>query len=104
MNFLYFLGMGEVRRSLERLQTKTDRILNKMEKLMAKIDDLQAAVGENHSAEDSVITLLRGIAQMLKDAQGDPAKLDEVVASIRASTDKLAAAVVENTPTETPPV
>lgn len=104
MNFLYFLGMGEVRRSLEKLQTKTDRILNKMEKLMAKIDDLQAAVGENHSAEDSVITLLRGIAQMLKDAQGDPAKLDEVIASIRASTDKLAAAVVENTPTETPPV
>jgi len=67
---------------------------------MAKIDDLEAAVKRETDAEESVITLLQGISQQLKDAQasGDPARVDAVIASIDANTNRLSAAVTANTP------
>lgn len=68
------------------------------EALMSTIAELQAAVARNTDAEDSVLVLLKGISQQLKDAQGDPAAIADVIAKMDASTAKLAAAVVENTP------
>jgi len=68
--------------------------------LMATIQDVQAAVIAESSVDDSIITLLNGIVQQLKDAQatGNPAALDAVVASIQANTKKLSDAVTANTP------
>jgi len=99
VNFWPFTESKEVR-LLRELIDRTDILIIRQERLMSKIDDLQAAVGRNRDAEDSVIALLRGITQQLKDAiaSGDPAKLDALVADVDASTAKLAAAVVENTP------
>lgn len=67
---------------------------------MATISDVQSAIAAQSTVEDSVITLLNGIVQQLKDAQAsnDPAALDAVVASIQANTDKLSSAVTANTP------
>lgn len=65
---------------------------------MATMEDLNAAVARNTDAEASVVTLLKGISQQLKDAKGDPAALDAVIAKIDANTAAAAAAVVENTP------
>lgn len=66
---------------------------------MATIAELQAAVARNTDAEASVVTLLKGISQQLKDAKAssDPAAIDAVIAQIDANTAKLGAAVVENT-------
>ncbi len=72
---------------------------------MATIQDVQAAVAAESTVDDSIITLLNGIVQQLKDAQasGNPAALDAVVQSIQANTTKLQAAVTANTPvTPTP--
>lgn len=66
---------------------------------MATIAELQAAVARETDAEDSVIVLLKGISQQLKDAQGDPNAIADVIAKLDANTAKLSAAVTENTPT-----
>jgi hypothetical protein len=68
--------------------------------LMATIQDVSAAVSAESSVDDSIITLLNGIVQQLKDAQAsnDPAALDAVVAGIQANTKKLQDAVTANTP------
>lgn len=82
--------------------------LQQMEKrLMASIEDLKAAVARETAVEDSVVTLLNGISQQLKDlkaappafgGQGiDPAALDEIIAGLDANTAKLGAAVTANT-------
>lgn len=71
---------------------------------MASIDDLKAAVARETAVEQSVITLLAGISQQLKDlkaSQGDkidPAALDEIIAGLDANTAKLGEAVTANTP------
>jgi hypothetical protein len=68
--------------------------------LMATIQDVQAAVTAESSVDDSIVTLLNGIVQQLKDAQAsnDPAALDAVVAGIQANSKKLSDAVTANTP------
>lgn len=93
-------GMDEVLHLLRTFTRKADLILSKLEIIMAKIDDLKAAVQRTTDAEDSVIVLLQGISQQLKDAvaANDPAQIDAVIASLDANTAKLASAVVDNTP------
>ena len=68
---------------------------------MATIQDVSAAVAAESTVDDSIIVLLNGIVQQLKDAQAsnDPAALDVVVAGIQANTAKIQAAVTANTPT-----
>lgn len=65
---------------------------------MAKIDEVIAEVQEEASVIDSAVTLLRNIKALLDAAGTDPAKLDQLKVMIDANTEKLAAAVVENTP------
>ncbi len=79
-------------------------ILHKENKIMATIQDVQAAVAAESTVDDSIIALLNGIVQQLKDAQasGDPAALDAVVQGIQANTAKLQAAVTANTPAPAP--
>lgn len=72
----------------------------KVNYLMATIQDVSNAVSQESSVDDSIITLLNGIVQQLKDAQAsnDPAALDAVVAGIQANTKKIQDAVTANTP------
>jgi hypothetical protein len=80
-------------------------IIQKENTLMATIQDVQTAVSNQSTVEDSVVTLLNGINQQLKDAiaSNNPAALDAVVASITTNTTKLSDAVTANTPvTPTP--
>jgi hypothetical protein len=74
-------------------------ILMKENHIMATIQDVTAAVAAESTVDDSIIALLNGIVQQLKDAQAanDPAALDAVVSSIQANTAKLQAAVTANT-------
>jgi molecular chaperone GrpE (heat shock protein) len=75
-----------------------------METIMTAMDDLNAAVQRNTDAESSVITLLQGISQQLKDAlaANDPAAIKAVIDKIDANTAAAAAAVVANTPVAIP--
>lgn len=71
---------------------------------MATLDQLKAAIERDTSVTQSVITLLTGISQQLKDlkaAQGDkidPAALDEIITNLDANTAALGKAVTDNTP------
>lgn len=75
-------------------------ILDRLETIMATMADLTAAVSRNTDAEDSVLTLLAGISQQLKDAKAsnDPAAIDAAIKALDDNTAKLGAAVVANTP------
>lgn len=94
-------------RELHRVHDKLNLVLNllvhiihKENYIMATIQDVSAAVAQESSVDDSIIALLNGIVQQLKDAQAsnDPAALDVVVAGIQANTKKLQDAVTANTP------
>jgi len=75
-------------------------VLNKENYIMATIQDVNAAIAAESSVDDSIIVLLNGIVQQLKDAQAsnDPAALDTVIAGITANTKKIQDAVTANTP------
>lgn len=91
---------AQVEDRLRGVDMKLGLVIKQMEKIMATIADLQAAVARNTDAEASVVTLLRGISQQLKDAKasGDPAALDAVIKQLDDNTTNLGSAVVENTP------
>lgn len=86
----------------------TKRVLNKLikriERIMTKFDDLTAAVERNTAIDDSLLALLEGIVQQLKDAQSssDPAAIDNLIAKLDANTQKMQEAVTKNTPNQFP--
>lgn len=82
------------------------KLIKRIERIMTKLDDLNAAVERNTAVDDSVITLLEGIVQQLKDANSssDPAAIDKLIAQLDSNTQKMTDAVTRNTPVEQPPV
>jgi hypothetical protein len=85
---------------LRRIERMLGNLHERQELIMATLEDLKASVQKNSDAEASVVTLLSGISQQLKDAQAanDPAALQAVIDQIDANTASAAAAVVANTP------
>lgn len=69
-------------------------------KMAGELDALTAQVAANTDAEQSAITLLNSLHQLLADAiaSGDPAKLTALRDQLATSKDALAAAIVSNTP------
>lgn len=90
----------EVMRRLDALLDQTGLILDRQELIMASMDDLKAAVSRNTNVDDSVLALLQGISQQLKDAQAanDPQAIADVIAQLDANTQKMTDAVTANTP------
>ena len=88
---------------LARLDAVIKRLDLMESNIMTAMDDLNVAVQRNTDAESSVITLLNGISQQLKDAlaANDPAAVKAVIDRIDANTAAAAAAVVANTPAAT---
>ncbi len=95
----------EIEVLLRSLIGKQNLMNAKLEKIMATMVDLTAAVARNTSAENSVIELLKGISEKLKEAQAanDPTAIQSVIDQIDANTAAAAAAVVANTPTAPTP-
>ena len=67
---------------------------------MATMQELQASVQRNTDVDDSIITLLNGISQQLKDAlaSNDPAAIQAVITQLDSNTQRLTDAVTANTP------
>lgn len=87
------------------LHNTDDKLVKKVNKLMATMNDVLAAVERNTSVDDSVLAMLEGLSQQLKDAQAsnDPAAMDEVIRKLDANTQKMTEAVSKNTPAEETP-
>ena len=90
----------EVRKTIGQLQTAVSNLNQRISTLMATMQDLRDAVARNTSVDDSVLTLLQGISQQLKDAQAqnDPQAIADVIAQLDANTQKMSDAVAANTP------
>jgi ABC-type transporter Mla subunit MlaD len=85
---------------LDKIIRLLDKQIHKENSLMATIQNVVDAVTAQSTVDDSIVVLLNGIVQQLKDAQasGDPAALDAVVSSIQSNTKKISDAVTANTP------
>ena len=73
------------------------------DKLMAKLDRLIEEVSDLKTVNASAVALLTGLSAALRGANGDQAKIDEIVADLDAQTKALADAVTANTPATTEP-
>jgi len=74
-----------------------------LEHIMPTMQDIKAAVQRETDVEASVVSLLNGISQQLKDAQAanDPAAFQAVIDQIDANTKTMSDAVTANTPAGT---
>lgn len=95
--------------ALEALGRKLDRVIALLSNLIVKgavmaqeLDDLTAEVTRNTEVDASARALLTGLSAKLDAAiaAGNPAAIQDLANSLRASNDTLAAAVTANTPVE----
>jgi hypothetical protein len=79
------------------LLDKIQRVNQQLIKYMKELDDLEAQVHANDDVEASAVILINGIAARIAAAGVDPAKLNALTSSLRASAEALSAAVAANT-------
>jgi hypothetical protein len=85
---------------LNQINDKLDLILNKENILMATIQDVVTEVAAETTVNDSIVTLLDGIAAQLTAAQAssDPTAIAAVITSLQANSKILTDAITANTP------
>lgn len=66
--------------------------------MSVKFDTLRTEVSETKTVMGSAKTLIEGLSQRIKDADGDPVELKAITDDLDGSTNDLAAAVAANTP------
>lgn len=81
------------------------RVLREQEYIMGTMRDVGDSIARNRDATDSILTMLQGVVQMLKDAQAqnDPAAIDDAIKSLDANTARLVAAATNQTPVDPNP-
>lgn len=93
---------GEVDEFLDLFKSNLDEILDhiesKGEEINMTLDQLQQKVQRNTEVSASAVTLIQGIAQQLRDAQGNPALIAQLADQLDQSANTLAEAVTANTP------
>lgn len=102
--------LTEVNKKLDILARALKQVLSMLktsaekEKIMTQqLDDLTVAVEENTTLDDSIITLVDGLASQIAALKDDPAKLAALAASLRAKSAAISAAITANTEVEPPP-
>ena len=77
-------------------------LLRRINKMSIQLDELIAAVAAENTVIDSAIVLLNQLSSLLITYKDDPIRIAALSVEVRAKADSLAAAVVANTPVETP--
>jgi uncharacterized coiled-coil protein SlyX len=75
-------------------------LIRKVEYMSAELDRLTASVAKIKTQDDSIIALVNGLAQQIRDNAGNPAALNALADSLDAEAQKVADSVTANT---TPP-
>jgi methyl-accepting chemotaxis protein len=83
---------------LKGLKTQLTRVEGKLSNMSAELDKLTTDVQHTTDVEESAVTLLQGLSAQIAELKNDPAKLQALSDSLNSEADKLAAAVVANTP------
>ena len=68
------------------------------EAVMADLNSLTLQVERVESVGESAVTLLNGLADLLRQSASDPAAINALAARLSAESDNIAAAVTANTP------
>jgi outer membrane murein-binding lipoprotein Lpp len=88
---------------LDQILARLTTLLEKVNAMSVEMDRLQASVAELTSVRASVITLLDGLSQQIRDLAAQPtldaAKLTALANDVDSHKTSLTAAVVANTPT-----
>lgn len=88
----------EIIERLWRVEKLLHAILNKEKHMSVELDTLTAQVAANNDLAASAVALIQGLASQIEAAKDDPAKLQALADSLRASDAPLAAAIAANTP------
>jgi uncharacterized protein (UPF0264 family) len=88
----------------ERATQKLDQILAQGVAMSAELDALTASVAKIKSADDSIIALVKGLADQLRANANDPAAINALAAELDAESAAVADAVAANTPAAPPTV
>ena len=91
-------ALQHIERTLERVERALAQLDYRSAFIMALLDDTLAKVTDIETVEGSIEALLADISQKLKDAGTDPVKIAELNARLDALKERMAAAVVANTP------
>lgn len=96
---------ADLQNQLDRLERKVDTILRRVGEILLtgdtmsiELDNLEKQVRQNSDLETSAVTLIQGLADQIKAARDDPAKLDALTTELKTKADALAAAITANTP------
>lgn len=99
MEFLRWLFWKE----LTELRGDIKTLTREFRKMSAQLDRLTAEVSETRAAAASIITLVHGLAEQIRELKEDPAALEALANELDAAQSEIAAAVTANTPTEPNP-
>jgi septum formation topological specificity factor MinE len=88
----------EATRKLDTILHLLKEILSLERHMTLELDNLTLEVQENTDVVESAIALISGIAAQLAAIKDDPAKIQALADTLDATSAKLAAAVVANTP------
>ncbi len=72
-------------------------IIRELKKMSAELDRLTSEVAQSRAATDSVLVLVAGLAQQIRDNATDPAALNALADSLDQQQADIAAAVTDNT-------
>ena len=92
------IEMAVIRSNISNVVTMLQASAEKEKHMTKELDVLQAAVEENTSLDNSIITLVDGLAVQIAALKDDPAKLAALAASLKASSAAISAAITANTP------
>lgn len=88
------------------LSTDLTNLKESIDKMTPELQKLQTEVAEAKTVMQGAAVLMSGLSQQLRDAKDDPAKILELANDLDGSSNELAQAIVDNTPTvsDPPPV
>jgi cell division septum initiation protein DivIVA len=93
-----YVWKREVEQSLKRIEANLKTLTQGVTQMSAELDRVEAQVKNNTDAEQSAILLLGQLSDLIRQNATDPARLNKMADDLDASKQKLAAAVVANTP------
>lgn len=99
MDFLRWLFWKE----LTDLRGDIKTLTKEFRKMSAELDRLTTEVAETRAAAASIIALVSGLAEQIRDLKDDPAALAALADDLDAQQAAIAEAVTANTPTEPEP-
>lgn len=92
----------EIGAHLQRIEDKLDWLIrlsqHEVHAMATALDSLADQVSANTQVETSAIQMIQGLADQLRQAGTDPAKIAQLQQSLDQSASRLAAAITANTP------